>query len=235
MKSYLSSLIIILAAVLVSSCNNPPSGRVQQQTTDTTEGILALWDSVLITEPIEYNRVDYFSNIFTQDSFSIEVPAGEILQGNMYFHIYNEGRLLYTDTIPTAVYLKHVSRYKVQSKPEDFVYTLEDGMDHFFQEENFTQAAANQTLSTASPDEILDMQAWDEAHDNSREIVFTYPKGEGVYGLITYSNKQKKVILVVLHPAQESIWKITFDFVILGLFPILSSWACRRMIVKKIC
>lgn len=78
-------------------------------------------------------------------------------------------------------------------------------MDHFFQEENFTQAAANQTLSTASPDEILDMQAWDEAHDNSREIVFTYPKGEGVYGLITYSNKQKKVILVVLHPAQESI------------------------------
>ncbi|MFN8286739.1 MAG: hypothetical protein U0V74_08310 [Chitinophagales bacterium] len=204
MKSYSILLLFILSALLLTSCNNSSSQPPVEQTVDTTEGILALWDTVSVAEPIEYNRVDYFSNIFTQDSFSLEVPAGEILNGNMYFRIYNEGRLLYIDTIPTSVYLKHVSRYKVQTKAEDFVYALEEGMDHFFHEENFTQAAANQTLSSASPDEIQNMQAWDEAHDNSREIVFTYPKGAEAYGLITYSNRQKKVVLVVLHATKES-------------------------------
>lgn len=198
-------IFVFIFSCLFTACHNNPTGDAQQDVTDTTEGVLAQWNSVENPQPIENSRVDYFSNIVTQDSFSVELPQGEVLNGNFYFRIYNDGKLLYSDTIPNQIYLDTMSLYKVQHGAEDFLYAMENGMDGFLSESNFSQAADNQDLQSASPDEIQNMQAFDELHEHPRSIIFTYPKSANTYALISYSKKQKRIVLVALRSRPQSI------------------------------
>jgi hypothetical protein len=196
------SVYIISVVVLLYSCNHKPVQQEELTQTDPVKAVLAqnfdsFYDSVLIEQPISAVYYHHFSDSLAQDSFVIEIPAGDILSNELSFRIYSqEGRLLFQDWLSSEFCLGSATNNSREFTEQQIVNSLKQYMSHFFDLPNFVYAYENEAIKEASGDRILNMIGWTEAVNDPHRMTFKYYKNPEYESYVAYSYKLGKGVII---------------------------------------
>ena len=75
-------IFLLTAAVFFTACSHTPSNiELQNEKSDSSTAFVPanLYNSIDLSESLAYSTKHYFSDTLLQDSFVIEMPAGNII------------------------------------------------------------------------------------------------------------------------------------------------------------
>lgn len=193
--------IVIAVIFCLTACNHKPANpEVETTVSDTTyaNGERAFqFDTLILDEYVVYSTQHIFSDSLTQDSFVVELPAGNVMHSYWYLRVFNsKAELIYTDSLGAETFARESDLSQEVIDHAGVLAAVKRRLFGLTDIKNYSVSGSEDAIKGAPAYSIENMIAFNEAVDNPSTILYRYDDGyTATY--IMYSKKLQKVVVVV--------------------------------------
>jgi len=184
----------LLLLIIISSCNNSITKKLKGQEINSNQkkvnhSLNVNNDSILIEKSIKHT----FSDILLKDEFKIVLKGSSLAKGLVYFTIKNSnGDYILNEKFPANLLLNYDFQGNFNSTKEIEKF-IKKRVFNFFNDENFYFPAIKEGEEIM--EDYVDKNIWEDVKSDTNAIGFYYLIGEEDGRKITYSKKNKKIVM----------------------------------------